>query len=334
MHADSNTRKLPKRAWPPAVGQKGVRGRRLARLTTLAASAATVAALAACGSSGGSSSSAATGDSSSSAAAAPNGIVGQTLTVQYTEPTSINPALGGIQEVAVAYQELAYDSLIYQDQTGAFVPDLAVKWGYVAGSGNKSFQLTLRSGVKFSDGSPLTAQAVANSLNYFKKASGPQSYLLAALTDIKVTGPLALTLNFATATPDLPFLLSQSENVGAIIGPKGLANPTSLNTTTDGAGAYTLTAGGSGAGGAFELAGGQQTLAYSVEWAQSTGQESGRTLSGGQTATNLQAAATQSDCGSGTGSASLVVAMNSTQLAAAQPGTAYTGALTLTVSPQ
>ena len=100
------------------------------------------------------------------------------------------------------------------------------------------------------------------------------------------------------------------------------------------AGAYTLTAGGSGSGGAFELAGGQQTLAYSVEWAQSTGQDSGQTLAGGQTATNLQAAATQSDCGSGTGSARLVVAMDSGQLAAAQPGTAYTGALTLTVSPQ
>jgi len=100
------------------------------------------------------------------------------------------------------------------------------------------------------------------------------------------------------------------------------------------AGAYTLTAGGSGSGGAFELTGGQQTLAYSVEWAQSSGQNSGQTLAGGQTAANLQAAATQSDCGSGTGSASLVVAMNSAQLATAEPGTAYTGALTLTVAPQ
>jgi hypothetical protein len=100
------------------------------------------------------------------------------------------------------------------------------------------------------------------------------------------------------------------------------------------AGAYTLTAGGSGSGGAFELAGGQQTLAYSVEWAQGAGQASGQTLPGGQTATSLQAAATQSDCGSGTGSASLVVAFNSDQLAAVQPDTAYTGALTLTISPQ
>jgi len=100
------------------------------------------------------------------------------------------------------------------------------------------------------------------------------------------------------------------------------------------AGAYTLTAGGSGSGGAFELTGGQQTLAYSVEWAQGAGQDSGQTLAGGQTAANLQTAATQSDCSGGTGSASLVVAMDSAQLAAAEPGTSYTGALTLTVSPQ
>jgi hypothetical protein len=100
------------------------------------------------------------------------------------------------------------------------------------------------------------------------------------------------------------------------------------------AGAYTLTAGGSGSGGAFELAGGQQTLAYSVEWAQSTVQDSGQALTGGQTATNLQAAATQSDCNSGSGSASLVVAIDSAQLAAAQTDTPYTGSLTLTVAPQ
>jgi hypothetical protein len=100
------------------------------------------------------------------------------------------------------------------------------------------------------------------------------------------------------------------------------------------AGGYTLTADGSGAGGAFELTGGQQTLAYNVEWAQGAGQASGQTLAGGQTATSLQAAATQSDCGSGSGSASLIVAMDSAQLATAEPGTAYTGALTLTVAPQ
>lgn len=246
MQTDSPPRTSSTLAWLPAVGRSGSSRRRAARLSAVIMGCCAAAALAACSSSAPSSSATAGAAASAlaSAATVPNGITGQTLTLQYEEPTSLNPALGGIQEIAVVYQGLAYESLIYQEQDGSFVPDLAVKWGYVAGSGNKSFQLTLRSGVKFSDGSPLTAQAVANSLEYFKKAAGPQSHLLAGLTNIKVTGPQALTLNFAMATPDLPFLLSQSENVGAIIGPKGLATPASLSTQSDGAGPYTLSPSG------------------------------------------------------------------------------------------
>lgn len=99
-------------------------------------------------------------------------------------------------------------------------------------------------------------------------------------------------------------------------------------------GAYTLTAAGSGAGGAFELAGGEQTVGYSVEWSANAGQTSGEPLTSGATQTNLQAAATSADCASGSGSASLMVAVDPAQLASAEPGAAYTGALTLIVSPQ
>jgi len=105
--------------------------------------------------------------------------------------------------------------------------------------------------------------------------------------------------------------------------------------TNSPAGSYTLTAAGSGPGGAFELVGSGQTVSYSVEWAASAGQSSGFPLSGGGTSqANLQTAATDADCAAGSGSASLVVAVAPAQLAAAEPGTAYTGALTLIVSPQ
>jgi hypothetical protein len=100
------------------------------------------------------------------------------------------------------------------------------------------------------------------------------------------------------------------------------------------AGSYSLTAAGSGPGGAFELSSGRRTVNYSVEWATSAGQTAGRSLSGGATRTNLQATATGADCAEGAGSASLAVALSPTQLAAAEPGSAYSGALTLIVSPQ
>lgn len=215
--------------------------RRLAagrRVGLAAAAAALTATAAACGAAPGAPS--ASSGNLTSSGSAPKGFAGQTLTVQCTEPTSLNPALGPIAEAGVVYISLAYGTLIYQKQDGTYVPDLATKWGYVAGSGNKEFDLTLRPHLKFTDGSAVTPQAVINSLEYFKKASGPQAFWLAGLTSAKQTGALSLRLTFAKAAPDLPYLFSQSQSVGAIIGPKGLANPSSLATQSDGAGPYEI----------------------------------------------------------------------------------------------
>jgi peptide/nickel transport system substrate-binding protein len=200
--------------------------------------AVAVVMLAGCTSVGSTSNSA--GKAAKSSASAPSGFAGQTLTLQSSDPVSLNPALVGLDTVAITFNTFDYDPLIYQTSTGSFVPDLATKWGYVAGSSDKVFQLTIRSGVTFSDGTELTAQAVANSLAYFKKAQGVNAALLASLKSIAVTAPLTLTLNFSASTPDLPLILSQGWNVGAIIGPKGLADPASLATQSDGTGPYTI----------------------------------------------------------------------------------------------
>lgn len=212
------------------------------RIALAASAAVLTAAVAACGAApGATSTSSGKLDSSGSA---PRGFAGQTLTLQCTEPTSLNPALGPVSETGVVYISLDYGTLIYQKQDGTYVPDLATKWGYVAGSGNKKFDLTLRPGMKFTDGAAVTPKAVINSLEYFKKASGPQSFQLANLTSAKPTGALSLRLTFSKAVPDLPYLFSQTQDVGAIIGPKGLANPSSLSRQSDGAGPYKLSSSG------------------------------------------------------------------------------------------
>lgn len=151
-------------------------------------------------------------------------------------PLSLNPALNGISDDS-NFTALDYDALIYQAPNGAFEPDLATSWHYV-GSGNEAFQLTLRSGVKFSDGSPVTAQAVVNSMNYYRKVLGPEQSLLSALTSVTTAGPMTVDLHFSAPVPDVPELLSAGYEAGDIIGPKGLANPNSLTTSSDGAGEY------------------------------------------------------------------------------------------------
>ena len=193
------------------------------------------ALLAACGSSSSGTTASTANQSSTKAAPA-----AKTLTLQFTAPVSLNPALEGTFQSDIDFGALAYDSLIFQLPNGTYIPDLATKWGYAAGSDNKTFNLTIRSGVTFSDGSPLTADAVVASLNYFKKANGPQASYLRALTSVTATGPDTVQLNFASPEPDLPFLLSQYEDIGQIIGPSGIANPASLATTSDGTGPFIL----------------------------------------------------------------------------------------------
>lgn len=159
------------------------------------------------------------------------------LNYQFTgPPLSLNPVLNG-QGDSSNFTALDYDSLIYQAPNGSFEPDLATSWHYV-GSGNTAFELTLRSGVKFTDGSTLTAKAVKASLDYYRSVTGPEQSLTSALQSVSVTGPMSVELHFSQPVPDVPLLLSAEYEAGAIIGPKGLADPSSLSNASDGAGEY------------------------------------------------------------------------------------------------
>ena len=98
-----------------------------------------------------------------------------TLTIAVNgTPLSFDPAHADNGN-GVIYTQLAYEPLIRAGSDGAFQPGLATSWSYVGGD-NKQFELTLRKGVKFSDGTDVTTQAVAASLNYFvANATGPTS---------------------------------------------------------------------------------------------------------------------------------------------------------------
>ena len=185
---------------------------------------------------GGSSTSAGTGASASAGAAS------GTLTVAVTgPPVSMDPSHADNGN-GLYPMELAYEPLIWESDDGSLTPGLATSWKYI-GTGNKQFQLTIRSGAKFADGEPVTAQAVAASLNYFPKGSGPSTADLAGVT-ATASGTDTVTMTSKTPDPVFPQLLSQDYLAGDIISPKGLANPKSLTATPSGAGAYVLSAAG------------------------------------------------------------------------------------------
>lgn len=97
---------------------------------------------------------------------------------------------------------------------------------------------------------------------------------------------------------------------------------------------YSITASGSGPGGAFVLNSPSGTLPFEVQWSDTPGQTSGSQLIANQALGGQHSTASADDCSSGPAStASLIVILRSAALGAAFSGT-YTGTLNLLVAPQ
>ena len=146
---------------------------------------------------------------------------------------NLNPAVnvGG----APMYS-LSYAAITHLNPDGTVAPGLATSWHYI-GTGNLNFQFTLREGARFSDGTPVTADAVKTYLNYFAQAKGPFASDI-VLKSITTVGKWTVILHLGTPNPDLPFLLSEVVNVGYVSSPRAEAHPSVLSTQTDGAGPY------------------------------------------------------------------------------------------------
>jgi len=162
-----------------------------------------------------------------------------TLTIAIPQyPPSLDPASG--QNAYSDFFDLAYAPLIVKEPNGEFKSGLATSWQY--GSDNKSFSIMLRSGVRFSDGSALTAAATKTWIQHeIAFSGGAGAGYFASLSSIDVTGPLSLTLHFSAPTPELELIFSQILEMGEIGSPNATSGKT-LTTATDGAGEYMLDA--------------------------------------------------------------------------------------------
>ena len=76
----------------------------------------------------------------------------------------------------VLYMANIYEGLVYANPPGSskpFRPGLATNWG--KSKDGKTWTFTLRQGVKFHNGEPLTAQAVKDSLDASRKRGASES---------------------------------------------------------------------------------------------------------------------------------------------------------------
>ncbi|MFE3177874.1 ABC transporter substrate-binding protein [Amycolatopsis sp. NPDC059235] len=162
---------------------------------------------------------------------------GGVLTIAYPEqPNSLDPAKAN-QAYAI-FLQAAYASLINRRPDGSLAPGLATSWRYV-GEGNRKFELTLREGVRFSDGELLTADGVKKHFDYLISAAGPQANALTGAV-ATVTGPSTVVLDLKEPNPVVPDMLTNEAPLGSVISPKGLAAPAQLVTVSAGAGPYQL----------------------------------------------------------------------------------------------
>jgi len=201
------------------------------RRVTLAVTGTMVVALSATACSGG-------GGQGSADASGP-AYEGSTFTLATSAvPPSLNPAIGD-PAYGLVYQ-WAYDPLLVMNGDGTYSPGLATKWGFVDKE-NKVYELTLREGVKFSDGSSLDAEALKKYFDYARtQKAGTTATLLAAIDSVDVVDPLRVQLKLKSPDPGLTFYFAQAFGGGDVINPSALANPASLDANTAGTGPYML----------------------------------------------------------------------------------------------
>jgi peptide/nickel transport system substrate-binding protein len=170
--------------------------------------------------------------------AASGGEKDTTLTIAInTPPITLDPARAATG-ASLNFVVPAYASLLEQGADGVIVGGLADEFGYV-GDDNTTFEISLRDGVKFADGTPITAEDVVASIEYFRSQGGQAAQYFAAL-EMTALDEDTVEITSATPNPVIPDLLTPQYLGGAIISPAGLETPEALGESTFGAGPYVL----------------------------------------------------------------------------------------------
>jgi len=152
-------------------------------------------------------------------------------------PLSLDPALSGNGRAGTHLMP-AYEPLVRTRPDGSFEPALATAWSM--SNDLKEATFTLRRDAKFSDGEPVTAEAVKKSIEYFVGRKGPFSVNLATLAGIDVLDSHRVRIRVSQPNPALLNLFDGYFNSGLIISPKVLGTPDLIAQRTFGAGPYKL----------------------------------------------------------------------------------------------
>ncbi|MFC7329135.1 ABC transporter substrate-binding protein [Marinactinospora rubrisoli] len=128
-----------------------------------------------------------------------------------------------------------YDTLLERRPDGSVAPNLATEWSWDAT--HTELTLTLREGVRFTDGTPFDAAAVAANIEHFRAGTGSDNYLAAAITGVDAPDPARAVIRLDE--PDPTLLANLGGSLGAMASPAALDDP-AIALSPVGSGPYEL----------------------------------------------------------------------------------------------
>jgi peptide/nickel transport system substrate-binding protein len=160
---------------------------------------------------------------------------GDTLTLGLFVPPKSFAAPNAEWANVAPYMQAVYDTLLKANPDGSLKPNLATKWSY--NSDKTELTLTLRDDVKFTDGTKLTADGVAESLLKFKAGTSADASFLVNLADAKAVD--ATHVKLTLSQPDPAMLTYLTQDAGVQGSPKAFDKKDAA-TVPVGSGPYTL----------------------------------------------------------------------------------------------
>lgn len=126
------------------------------------------------------------------------------------EPPNLDPCNADVTNVSVILNANVAEALTKRNPAGGVVPVLATKWSQLSPT---EWSFAMRDGVKFSDGTALTAGAAADSINRTFNAhlgcSVPASFFSSETVSAKAKDDHTLLLTTSASDPILPLKMTQ-----------------------------------------------------------------------------------------------------------------------------
>jgi peptide/nickel transport system substrate-binding protein len=135
----------------------------------------------------------------------------------------------------VQYWQPVYDTLLTLDTEAQPHPNMATSWSY--NEDNTVLTLELRDDITFSDGTPLDVDAVRANIEHLRAGTGPNNFMVAAVTDVTAVDPHTAQIHLSDPVPSFVTYLGKA--AGAMASPKASAAGT-LENAPVGAGPYVL----------------------------------------------------------------------------------------------